>query len=225
VSIKIEEEKFPALENGSEKEILKGVIASAKIIAHKIDVSKTLSIPGSANIISILFLCSGAAKFLCEDVEYEYSTQAVFVGTPSANTTITAISDCTIIEILLPMTQNLDKTKFPYSAKYLDSEQYRDASKSEKSVSRMVLPFGFIAGFDFGSVETTGIDRVEKHQHPKKDQVFYSFSENDVDLLIDDEEYPLKGNTFIHIPLASNHGVKVNEGKKAHYLWFDFEIA
>jgi len=72
-----------------------------------------------------------------------------------------------------------------------------------------------------GSNESYGPDRVESHSHPPLDQFFFSFPENDVVLLIDDMKQPYGGNTLLHVPLGSNHGVEIPEGKKMHYMWID----
>lgn len=79
-----------------------------------------------------------------------------------------------------------------------------------------------IPGFDFGSVQTTGPDRIEQHCHPLKDQVFMSFKENGATLLIDEGTHEFKENVALHIPLGSHHGVSAKEGQLVHYLWFDF---
>ena len=68
--------------------------------------------------------------------------------------------------------------------------------------------------------ETDGI--VLRHaRHPLLDQFFFSFPENDMDLLIDCRICPMKGNTLLHIPLGSNHGVIARGSQKMHYLWID----
>jgi hypothetical protein len=79
-----------------------------------------------------------------------------------------------------------------------------------------------IPRFAMGSVETYGDDLIGQHTHPLLDQFFFSFPENDMDLLIDDFSLNMKGDTLLHIPLGSNHGVRVAGKQCAHYLWIDF---
>lgn len=43
--------------------------------------------------------------------------------------------------------------------------------------------------------------------------------------MIDDKIQPYGSNTLLHIPLGSNHGVIIPEGKKMHYVWIDFMVA
>jgi len=81
-----------------------------------------------------------------------------------------------------------------------------------------------LPGFCMGSNESYGPDLVGKHSHPLLDQFFFSFEDNEVELLIDDMMQPYGGNTLIHIPLGSDHGVSIPEGKKMHYVWIDFMV-
>ena len=74
---------------------------------------------------------------------------------------------------------------------------------------------------DRGSVEANGDDLVGQHAHPLLDQFFFSFPENDMNLLIDCHICPMKGDTLLHIPLGSNHGVIAQGDQKMHYLWID----
>ena len=63
--------------------------------------------------------------------------------------------------------------------------------------------------------------QVGQHAHPLLDQFFFSFPENDMNLLIDCHICPMKGDTLLHIPLGSNHGVIAQGDQKMHYLWID----
>lgn len=120
--------------------------------------------------------------------------------------------------------ETVDVSKLPYALEYAAAVKYREDCKSEKTVSRMLLPEGIIPRLAMGSVQTTGPDRVEKHEHPFCDQLFFSLPENDMLVDIDDVAFPMQGNTLLHIPLASSHGVTVPPRGTAHYLWIDFII-
>lgn len=111
---------------------------------------------------------------------------------------------------------------FPITARYVDAMQYRDPFKSEKTISRAMIPHRTLPRFAMGSVETYGDDLIGQHEHPLLDQFFFSFSENDMDLLLDDIVYPMGGDTLLHIPLGCNHGVRVKDHQVAHYIWIDF---
>ena len=86
----------------------------------------------------------------------------------------------------------------------------------------MTIPHRVIPRFAIGSVENYGPDIVRPHAHPMLDQFFFSFPENDMDVIIDDEKYNMKGNVIMHIPLGSNHGVEVTGDRHMHYMWVDF---
>ena len=204
--------------------VLDGEVKRANIFYHKIRRDEKYILEPCEDIVSIFFLLSGEVIFSSGNSEYKYNEKAVYINLPQEKVEIQTLRESELIEIKWPKLGNLDKTKFPYTQKYLDATQYRDACKSEKSISRMIVEWDLIPGFAFGSVETEGFDIVSKHSHPDKDQIFYSFSDNRVKLLIDEDEVLYEPNCFVHIPLASNHGVKVEEGNRANYLWADFEI-
>ena len=88
----------------------------------------------------------------------------------------------------------------------------------------MLLEPRIVPNLAVGSVETYGKDRVDAHEHPDVEQLFFGFSENDMHLLIDGELTYMGGNTLVHIPLASLHGVEVSDGGCAHYVWIDYII-
>ena len=73
-----------------------------------------------------------------------------------------------------------------------------------------------------GSVETYNIDAVKSHDHPMLDQFFFSFPENQMDVLIDYVPYHMDGCMLMYIPLGSIHGVDIKEGEHCHYMWIDF---
>ena len=78
--------------------------------------------------------------------------------------------------------------------------------------------------FAMGSVESYGPDAVQPHAHPLLDQFFFSFPENHMTVLIDEERICLPGNTMLYIPLGSNHGVDVKDGEVMHYTWIDVMV-
>ena len=112
----------------------------------------------------------------------------------------------------------------PYRLDYEDATRYREACKSEKTISRYLLKERIIPRIAIGSVETYGDDAIANHEHPYVDQLFFSFSENDMQVVIDDITLPMKGDTLLHIPIASSHGVRLSGEQCAHYVWVDFII-
>ena len=204
--------------------VLEGEVKRTNIYYHKMRSNEKYILNPCENIVTIFFLLSGKATFLSANKEYKYDEKAVYVNLPQEKVEILTQGESELIEIKWPKLGDLDKNKFPYTQKYYKATQYRDACKSEKSISRMIVDWDLIPGFAFGSVETEGYDIVSKHCHPDKDQIFFSFKENNIKLLINDDEVMYDSKCFVHIPLASDHGVKVEKNSKAHYLWIDFEV-
>jgi quercetin dioxygenase-like cupin family protein len=110
----------------------------------------------------------------------------------------------------------------PHVRKFSECEPYTEAIKSPKTISRTLLPENFVPRMALGTVETTGPDSVGLHSHPMLEQFFLGLEGNDITVLADDDRANLTGFAILHIPLGSNHGAEVAEGKKLHYVWMDF---
>ena len=153
--------------------------------------------------------------------------RALVALAPGAEHTLFAKSETLIFLIEHTLSAEEIKTldgPLPYRLNYDDATRYREACKSEKTVSRYLLKERIIPRIAIGSVETYGDDRIASHEHPYVDQLFFSFSENDMQVVIDDVSLPMQGDTLLHIPLASSHGVVVSGEGCAHYVWVDFII-
>ncbi|HEY3439194.1 MAG TPA: hypothetical protein VGK29_00505 [Paludibaculum sp.] len=110
----------------------------------------------------------------------------------------------------------------PYVRKFRDCPAYGEAIKSAKTTSRTLLPENFVPRMAIGTVETTGPDTVGAHRHPMLEQLFFGLKDNDITVLANDARANLTEMSILHIPLGSNHGAEVAEGKKLHYVWMDF---
>ena len=212
----------------AEKAMLAGEIPGAAVLCHTLPQGETLVLEGQTDFIRILFLCDGAAVFSADGKQFSHAEKALFVAEPQSRVTVEAQKNSTLLEIRWDMNaQDLQelaagKTAFPISLAYWDAPQYRDFFKSETTISRALLKQTVIPRFAMGSVEARGDDLVGQHAHPLLDQFFFSFPENDMDLLIDCRICPMKGSTLLHIPLGSNHGVIARGAQRMHYLWLDF---
>jgi len=186
-------------------------------------------LPKESEHLIILTFFKGKGEVLTREKRLLISGISVFAPKPGNPATVKSIDDPLIFfETKIP----LDKTDkvfikekeahYPYFVNYHQSKTYRDYFKSKKTVSRTLVPPFFMPRFCMGSVESTGPDRIEPHAHPILDQLFFSLPENECTLLIDEKKQVMKGNTLLHIPLGSNHGVDVEPNKKMHYLWLDF---
>ena len=113
----------------------------------------------------------------------------------------------------------------PHVKRFRDCAAYREAIKSPKTVSRTILPENFIPRMAMGTVETTGPDTVGAHRHPMLEQLFLGLRGNDITVTADEARANLQGLAILHIPLGSNHGAGVADGRKLHYVWMDFFMA
>ena len=120
----------------------------------------------------------------------------------------------------------IENRKIDYSELYFkavsECPTYREDIKSNKTINRMILPEGLVPRFALGSVETEGPDEVGEHEHPMLDQVFLGLEGCQCYCYAEGEEEILTENMMLHIPLCSNHYVKVKEGDKLAYIWMDF---
>jgi hypothetical protein len=131
------------------------------------------------------------------------------------------------IEIVMTLTAqdmadlNRGDSPFPYHVAYSKCKKYNESIKSKKTISRMILPEDIVPRLCIGSVETSGPDQVGMHTHPMLEQLFLGLPGNDISVIADSYETRFGENELLHIPLGSNHGVKVEDGKTLHYIWVD----
>ncbi len=209
-------------------ELCRGEINGARPVHHKIIAGDEIEFADKVGYYHILILITGTAVYTTDGVDYRFEGRTTFVPSPDKLLTVKAVTDVEILEIQWDEEEGdkedliAYKTVFPVVVPYQDSIQYIDPNKSEKTISRMMIPHEIIPRFTIGSVESYGYDLVRPHAHPMLDQFFFSFPENDMEVIIDDEKYNMKGNGIMHIPLGSNHGVEVTGDRHMHYMWVDF---
>lgn len=176
----------------------------------------------------IFILIEGECLMVSGGTEKLFNERVTFVGAPEDELILSAKTTLQLVEIEWNITSEdiklrADyKTEFPLIINYADSIQYVDPNKSPKTISRMMIPHKMIPRFAIGSVESYGYDLVRPHSHPMLDQFFFSFPENQMDLIINDEKIPMGGNVIVHIPLGADHGVEVTGTDHMHYMWIDF---
>ncbi len=209
-------------------ELQKGEIPGARPVHYTVTAGNTLNMAANAGYYHILILIEGEADFICDGKTYHYTERVTFVPSATQNLDIVAKTDLQILEIqwdIFPEDEQMleeYKTEFPVNVLYTESIQYVDRNKSEKTISRMMIPQRIIPRFSIGSDESYGHDIVKSLAHPMLDQFFFSFPENEMNVLINGEPIPMLGNIIMHIPLGADHGVEVFEGKHMHYMWIDF---
>lgn len=217
----------PAI-TGERTSMLPGAIPGAEVFLYRLEAGRKLCFPPREGRALIFLTIDGEFRFSAGTERCEVSGRYVFIPgfDQSADFEALSLTRFLTIEWEIPEDGREEwKTsahKFPYVLNYLDSVQYRDRNKSDKTISREMVRQRIVPGFCMGSVESYGYDKVAQHPHPMLDQFFFSFPENDMDVLIEDFKVSMKGDTLLHIPLGSNHGVEVLGDNHMHYIWIDF---
>lgn len=109
-----------------------------------------------------------------------------------------------------------------YLKRFSDCPVYTEEIKSAKSINRMILPEGWVPRFCMGSVFTPGPDRVEPHEHPMLDQLFFGLTACRGVCYANGDRAELIENMLLHVPLGSKHSLSAAEGDSLNYLWLDF---
>jgi hypothetical protein len=110
---------------------------------------------------------------------------------------------------------------YPWFAPYSECPTYRERIKSDKTVSRTLMPEHTFPRLCVGSVQTTGDDSVAAHEHPMLEQLFYGLKGNSCVVQADDATAAFGEDDLLHIPLGSSHGVAVSAPSELHYIWID----
>lgn len=201
-------------------EILPGEIENIKVYYRNLAEGEIFMSAPQDNTYKVFILASG-------EIEVNGNKMrdcGLCAFAPTDKVEITAKAPSALLELNLISEDAPDKNKLPYFINYADAHTYKEDCKSEKSVSRMLLEPRIVPNLAVGSVETYDKDRIDAHEHPDVEQMFFGFSENDMHLKINGELHHMGGNTLVHIPLASLHGVEVDDGGCAHYVWIDYII-
>ena len=177
-----------------------------------------------------------AIIFLAGKPEVRTASGAVFVPglafyspTYGEAVTVTARSERAIL-VGLDVAFDDDETRimsdnkdgfFPWLVDYGHCPTYSEEFKSEKTISRTLLPHDRFPRLCVGSVETEGPDEVGAHSHPMLEQVFIGLPQNNCKVVADGVEANLGEMEALHIPLGSHHGASVESGQHLHYIWID----
>jgi hypothetical protein len=183
--------------------------------------------PGK-NSVSVFLITHGSGIIKQGDRQFEVNGVNLFV--PSLIEKASVLADngtLGMLEIIIRLTGDelqffkQQQNNMPYFVDYTKCREYKESIKSEKTVSRMILPENIIPRFCMGSVETSGPDEVGAHSHPMLEQLFFGLTKNNCIVKADGIEAVFGENTLLHIPLGSKHGVIVEEGKNLNYIWMD----
>jgi mannose-6-phosphate isomerase-like protein (cupin superfamily) len=190
--------------------------------------------PSSTDCEVIWLVLAGKGTLRTKDMTYEVEGETIArapLGWPwQIDLSRGEILHALRVRKLLSADDRLELQKYPqnntapYVKKFIECPAYREAIKSPKTVSRTLLPENYVPRVAMGTVETTGPDTVGAHRHPMLEQLFLGLKDNDIMVSADEAKAQLTSYAILHIPLGSNHGAQVREGKKLYYVWMDFFI-
>lgn len=209
------------------KELLQNQIENLRTFSFQIPANKLFNLQSLQSEIHIFLFTNGTGKITHGTQEFGINEIAVFMPVQSADFTIeTKDESLAVLEIVLKLTSDelaiMKNEQTPYFITYSNCKKYKEAIKSPKTINRMLIPENIIPRFCMGSVETIGPDTVETHSHPMLEQLFFGLKKNDCIVIADKNETDFKENDLLHIPLGSEHGVKVEDGNIMNYIWLDF---
>lgn len=214
--------------NFARKSLLPGEIQGVETIYVELGCDRKQAYNPEEKRLRMLLFMGGEGVISQDDKKIPVGEPGLFVSGLNKGFSIEGMGQgLSYLEIVLDQTEQdiLDlkrnKTRFPYHVLYTECAQYSESIKSEKTISRMILPEDIVPRVCIGSVETTGPDEVASHTHPMLEQLFLGLEGNDVSVIADSEEIGFRENDLLHIPLGSDHGVQVAEGNSLHYLWVD----
>jgi len=209
------------------EEVMAGEIAGMTCFLHNLPQAGDYDVPVSGQTSRVFFFLEGRGVVTCADRQHAVEEIAVFAPGNQTAAGIRAVSKLVFLELRMEMSPDDlawaagRESSTPFFATYSKCRTYREAIKSEKTVSRTLLPDNIIPRFCAGSVQTTGPDQVGAHRHPMLEQLFMGLSGNDCRVYADDASCAFGGNVLLHIPLGSEHSVRVDPGKELHYIWID----
>ena len=180
------------------------------------------------NSVSVFLITHG--RGVIKQGERQFKVNGLNLFVPSCIEGASVLADSGklgMLEIEVKLTESelqlfkQQQNTLPYFVDYTKCRQYKESIKSEKTISRMILPENIVPRFCMGSVETSGPDEVGAHSHPMLEQLFFGLTKNNCIVKADETETTFGENTLLHIPLGSTHGVIVEEGKILNYIWMD----
>ena len=185
-------------------------------------------IPTKDRLVVLLFVeGNGCIEF--DSQKYGFQKIAVFVPDLFSTFFVSALDlDVKYLEIIISLNSTDKicyqkfKNKYPYFRNYSDCKTYLEDIKSEKTISRMIIPENIVPRLSIGSVQTAGPDYIAAHEHAMLEQLFYGLPGNSCFVFTDEHKIYFRENELLHIPLGSNHGVRVDKGNNLFYLWIDF---
>ena len=181
------------------------------------------------NRISIMLFLDGQGRVINAGHNFNFDKITIFVPKAASSCNIKA-GEFNVVLLHITMLLNesdqeilkANANNFPYFKTYAECVPYKEEIKSEKTISRTIIPENIIPRLCVGSVQTTGPDVVGAHKHPMLEQLFYGLENNNCVVFANEHTTSFGEHTLLHIPLGSNHGATVAKGQTMFYIWMDF---
>jgi quercetin dioxygenase-like cupin family protein len=207
-------------------QLLPGAIAGVETNYYRQEKSTSFSPARYPNRAQVLLFIRGTGEARSGDDVFSFCEIAALGAPGTGPITITATSaPVEYLEILIELQEHEVaplRAQGPYFGLYSQCAPYSEAIKSPKTISRTIVPADTIPRFCMGSVETGGPDTVGAHSHPMLEQLFFGLPGNACVVTADGTDADFGEGVLLHIPLGSWHGVRVEEGRRLHYVWMDF---
>lgn len=218
----------PVQQDTYQKSVFTSEVKGVKTTFYEINNGRSLEFSPCKGRVSVYLLTRGEGNIRSGSSEFSFNEVALFLPGIGDKVQISSVNqDVGILLLELELTPDdqfilkKQQGQLPYFITYSSCKQYREAIKSEKTINRTLLPEDIAPRLCIGSVETTGPDQVDPHSHPMLEQFFFGLVKNDCVVKADNANADFKENELLHIPLGSEHGVTVDEGKVLHYIWVD----
>ncbi len=215
------------LTSATMSEVLTGEIAGLRTLFHAVPPGECVTLPTTETSGRVYLFTSGNGN---ADDGATQQIDEVAVWAPRHNVPLSVTAgDASLLflELVIDLSPT-DLTEleqqahlFPLFISYSNCRTYREKIKSDKTISRTLLPEHTYPRLCIGSVQTTGDDRVAAHEHPMLEQLFFGLQHNQCELQADAASLAFGDGVLLHIPLGSRHGVTVQAPNELHYVWID----
>ena len=181
-------------------------------------------LPDPSAVARLFLFYRGSGAVECGGQRYAVDDMALLVAHPTSPLLVTAVTaPLAAVELHWRLTgDEALPASLPYFQAYATARTYKEAIKSPRTTSRTLLPAGLIPRLAMGSVQTEGPDAVAAHRHPMLEQLFVGVRGCDCVVECDGLGVGMLEGEVVHIPLGSEHGVRVEAGKLLEYIWMDF---
>ncbi|MFP6590713.1 MAG: hypothetical protein VCE12_09350 [Candidatus Latescibacterota bacterium] len=167
------------LTSSTSRKVLRGEIDGLRTISHSVAPGQTLQLETSTKEGRVCLFTAGSGTADDGTTAHQIGEVALWAPCHATPLTVEATdSPLLFLELVVDLSPaDMDELErnvagFPLFISYSDCKTYSERIKSDKTISRTLLPEYTFPRLCVGSVETTGDDRVAAHEHPMLEQLF-----------------------------------------------------